>query len=608
MRIYLRLLRYVRPYWARFGVAMVLMVILSLSTTALASLTGPFVAYIFYEGQKIPSLVGPLKFLQTIPKGKLFYFFPLVVFFVSLVKGTSYFGQAYLMGYVGQRVINDLRNVLYQHIQYLPMSFFTKTSTGAIMSRITNDVYLVQGAVTSAVTAILRDSLTVVALIILIFYLDWKMAALAVCIFPFAVVIVVKVGRRLRRVTTQSQETYSRMSTLMHETFTGTRIVKAFGMEKYEGKKFLEETQRLFKNVLKAVKTLSAFVPLMEFLSIVGLIAAFWYGGYRIFRGDLKPENFVSFFTALFMLYQPVKSLSGVNNIIQEGLAAAVRVFDVLDTPGEVQDRPGSAVLGPFSRSVEFKGVSFGYERDMVLHNISFGVKKGERVALVGMSGAGKTTLVNLLLRFYDASEGEILIDGDDVRDITLSSLRSQIGMVTQQVILFNDTVRNNIAYGDIGKTDEEIVNAARAAYAHEFISALPMGYDTIIGEGGVKLSGGERQRLAIARAILKDAPILVMDEATSSLDSESEEEVQKALDALMKDRTTFVIAHRLSTVRNADKIFVLSRGRLVEMGKHEDLLRKRGEYIRLYEKQFKEPPPRFAKRRREVEKKRVLA
>lgn len=588
--LYFRLLTYVKPYWWRLAWAMAFMVVLSGATATQASLSGPFIAFIIYGGKTVPNLIGPLKLLRTLPRESLFYWFPLVLLGVSFVKGASYFGQAYLMGYVGQRVLNDLRNGLYRHIQHLPLSYFTGRSTGDVMSRITNDVYLIQGSVTTAITSILKDSLSIVSLLALIVYLDWKMAAIALCVFPGAVVIIVKVGKRIRRVTTKSQETYGLLYGLMHEAITGIRIVKAFGMEAYEARKFFEETQRLLRNVLKVIKTYAAFVPGMEFISVLGVIAAFWYGLYRFNRGDLSPENFISFFTALFLLYPSVKALSGANNTIQEGLAAASRVFTVLDSPVEAIDGIGGTgiVLGPFAKRIEFKGISFAYDKEPVLRDISFSVRKGDRVALVGMSGAGKTSLVNLLLRFYDRFQGKILIDGVNIKDIPLSSLRSQIGMVTQQVILFNDTVRNNIAYGDITRTEDEIIRAARAANAHGFVSALPAGYGSLIGEGGVKLSGGERQRLAIARAILKDAPILVMDEATSSLDSESEEEVQKALDVLMRDRTSFVIAHRLSTVRNADAIIVLSKGRLVEMGKHEDLLRKRGEYFRLYEKQFK--------------------
>lgn len=608
MKLYLRLLKNVRPYWKRLASAMVLMIILSASTTALASLVGPFVTYLVSSGKTMPTLIGPLKFLMTFPKESLFYYFPIVLFIISLVKGTSYFGQAYLMGSVGQSVINDLRNTLYQHIQYLQLNFFTKTSTGEFMSRITSDVYLVQGAVTTAPTIILRDGFTVIALLSLAFFLDWKMMALSACVFPGAVLIIVNVGKRLRRVTTRSQETYGRLSTLMHETFTGIRVVKAFGMEKYEGRKFQEETRNLLLNVLKGIRTYAVFVPLMEFITVLGLIAAFWYGGYRISHGDLKPENFVSFFTALVMLYQPVKNLSGVNNTVQEGLAAAQRIYAILDAPGEVMEAPGAVGIMPIAKSVEFRDVSFAYEKDWVLRDISFSVKRGENVALVGMSGAGKSTLMNLLLRFYDVTKGEILLDGVKLNNATISSLRNQIGIVTQQVILFNDTVRNNIAYGDIQKKEEEIISAAKAANAHNFISALPNGYDTMIGEGGVKLSGGERQRLAIARAILKDAPILIMDEATSSLDSESEEEVQKALEVLMKSRTTFVIAHRLSTVRNADRIIVLSKGRVVEIGKHEDLLKKRGEYFRLHAKQFKGPVLRLRKKHGDAGRKRALA
>jgi len=379
------------------------------------------------------------------------------------------------------------------------------------------------------------------------------------------------------------------LTTLLHETISGTRIVKAFGMEEYENKRFSEENERFFKLNIKAVSINAAASPFMEFLGGIGIAAIILYGGFQVIKGGATPGTFFSFLTALIMLYEPVKRLTNMNNTIQQGIAGAQRVFSIIDMEPEIGDGPDAVALPKITRSIDIENVSFAYEETPVLKDIDLSIRAGEVVAFVGMSGGGKTTLVNLIPRFYDVTTGRIAIDGQDIRDVTVESLRGQIAMVTQQTILFNDTVRNNIAYGDIQRSEEEIVGAARAAHAHDFIMQLPQGYDTIIGEAGTKLSGGERQRISIARAILKDAPILILDEATSSLDTEAEIEVQKALDNLMAGRTTLIIAHRLSTIRNADRIIVLVNGRIVEEGNHEFLLAKRGEYYKLYCMQFTE-------------------
>jgi subfamily B ATP-binding cassette protein MsbA len=379
------------------------------------------------------------------------------------------------------------------------------------------------------------------------------------------------------------------ITTFLHETITGNRIVKAFNMEDYEKRRFAEENNRFFKIVLKRVKIRAFSHPLMELLGGIGVALIIWVGGYSVIRGELTPGTFFSFMAALLMLYAPIRDLNKVNLEIQEGLAAVARVFELLDTAPDIKEEEGAVPLPPISREIDFERVTFKYDEEPVLKGISLHIKVGEVIALVGMSGAGKTSLVNLLPRFYDVEEGQILIDGYDIRKVTLQSLRGQIGLVTQQTILFNDTVRNNIAYGSLKRSDQEIIEAAKAANAHDFIQRLPQGYETLIGEQGVKLSGGERQRLSIARALLKNAPILILDEATSSLDSDSETEVQKALEELMKGRTVFVIAHRLSTIRNAHRIIVLSEGQIVEEGAHEELITLGGEYQRLYDLQFKD-------------------
>jgi subfamily B ATP-binding cassette protein MsbA len=459
--------------------------------------------------------------------------------------------------------------------------------TGVLMSRITNDVNLIQGAVSSVVTGLLKDALSIVGLVGLIFYQDWKLALIAMAVLPFAFFPIVKFGRMLRGISTKSQESMGDISVILHETISGNRIVKAFGMEEYEKERFAKENFKYFKYLMKSVVVRSLSSPVMEFLGGLGIVFVIWYGGYSVIKGVSTPGNFTSFMTALLLLYEPVKRLSRMNNVLQEGMAAATRVYDILDTEPEIKDKQDAVHLPPLRHSIVLRDVQFQYGNQPVLRDINLEVTAGEVIAIVGVSGVGKTTLVNLIPRFYEVTGGAILIDGVDIRDVTISSLRAQLGMVTQQTILFNDTVQNNIAYGDVSKTKEKIVAAAKAANAHNFVMKTAQGLDMVIGEQGVRLSGGERQRLCIARALLKNAPILILDEATSSLDSEAELEVQKALDNLMAGRTTLVIAHRLSTIKNADRIVVLANGHIVEEGKHEELLRTSGEYCRLYELQF---------------------
>jgi subfamily B ATP-binding cassette protein MsbA len=427
-------------------------------------------------------------------------------------------------------------------------------------------------------------------LIGVVIYRDWKLALMALFIFSLVIIPIKEFGKRLRKFSRKSQQRMGSITTFLHETIAGNRIVKAFNMEDYEKRRFGEENNRFFKIVFKRVKIRALSQPLMELFGGIGLAIIIWVGGYRIIQGEVTPGTFFSFMTALFMLYAPIRDLNKVNLEVQEGMAAAIRVFELLDTAPEITEEEGAFPLPPISKGIDFQGITFKYGEETVLKDISLHVNVGEVVALVGMSGAGKTSLVNLLPRFYDVEKGQILIDGHDIRKATFKSLRDQIALVTQQTILFNDTVRSNIAYGNIsGCSDQEIIEAAKAAHAHDFIRKLPEGYDTLIGEQGVKLSGGERQRLSIARALLKNAPILILDEATSSLDSDSETEVQKALDQLMKGRTVFVIAHRLSTIRNAHRIIVLSERQIVEQGTHEELIVLNGEYRRLYDLQFKD-------------------
>jgi subfamily B ATP-binding cassette protein MsbA len=549
---------------------MVCMLFVSAATSGSAFLVKPVLDDVFFKKD--------LTMLKLIP---------LAIVAIFMLKGLFDYGQAYLMSYVGQRIIADLREKIYNHLQSLSLSFFTRNPTGTLMSRITNDVSMVQGAVTDAVTGLLKDFFTIIGLVAVVFYRDWRLAIVALVVFPVAVYPIVKFGRKLRSYSVRSQTAMGDISTILLETISGNRIVKAFNMEDYERKRFARENRRLFGISLKSARVRAISHPLMEFLGGLGIAFIVFYGGYNVIKGVATPGTFFSFLAALLMLYEPVKRLSGVNNAVQQGLAAASRIFEVLDTVPEIRNKPMAKLLSFVSKGIDYENVSFKYEEDWVLKNINLHIKTGEVVAFVGSSGGGKTTLVNLLPRFYDVSSGKVLIDGWDIRDVTVESLRGMIGIVTQQTILFNDTVRNNIAYGKINEPFEEIVKAAKAAYAHGFIQNLPNGYDTVIGEQGVKLSGGERQRISIARALLKNAPILILDEATSSLDSESEIEVQKALEFLMQSRTTLVIAHRLSTIRKADRIVVISDGVVVEEGTHEELLEREGEYKKLYLLQF---------------------
>ena len=572
MDVFKRLLKLAKPHSGRFFLAMLCMLVVGASTSTLAFLVKPALDGIFLKKD-----------------AQMLLWIPLAVIFIYLAKGLCSYGQMVLMNYIGLRVVADLRSRLYRQIQKQSLSFFTRHPTGVLMSRITNDAGTLQGAVSDAVTTMFKDSFTLIGLIFVIFYRDWQLAVIAMFIFPLIIYPIAKFGKKMRSVATRTQITMGALTTLLHETISGTRIVKAFGMEEYENKRFSEENERFFKLNIKAVSINAAASPFMEFLGGIGIAAIVLYGGFQVIKGGATPGTFFSFLTALIMLYEPVKRLTNMNNTIQQGIAGAQRVFAIIDMEPEIGNREGAIDLPRISRGIDIENVTFAYEETPVLKDINLSIRAGEVVAFVGMSGGGKTTLANLIPRFYDVTQGRITIDGHDIRDVTVESLRGQIAMVTQQTILFNDTVRNNIAYGDIERSEEEIVRAAQAAHAHDFITQLPQGYDTVIGEAGTKLSGGERQRISIARAILKDAPLLILDEATSSLDTEAEIEVQKALDNLMAGRTTLIIAHRLSTIRNADRIIVLVNGRIVEEGTHEQLLAKRGEYFKLYSMQFTE-------------------
>jgi len=519
----------------------------------------------------------------------LIYIIPMLVIVLYLVKGAAYFGQAYIMGYIGQKVIFDLRNLLYQRLTAQSLAFFAHRKTGELLARLSYDVALVQAAVSTAVTALMRDAISIVFLLGVVFVQDWMLALIAMLVFPAVIYPIARFGRKMRHATLDGQAAMGDLTSLLEETVGGIRVVKAFGMEEYERSRFRKFTGDFMSHQLEIFRVNALSFPIMELLAGFGIAGVLLYGGMRVASGETTAGTLVSFLAAVIMLYEPVKRLSRANNEIQQGLAAGERIFEVLDEAVEVEDKPAAQTLSPFSNAIQFDSLSLQYSGTdrPVLNGIDFSVPAGQVVALVGRSGAGKTSLVNLLPRFMDVSAGAVRIDGVDVRDLTQASLRSQIALVTQEIILFNDTILSNIAYGheDIDLAKVEAV--ARAANAHEFIEKLPQGYDTVVGERGVILSGGQRQRISMARALLKDAPILILDEATSALDTESERLVQQAIDRLMKDRTVIVIAHRLSTIRHANQIVVLDDGRVVQQGKHEDLLAEGGLYAELYQLQF---------------------
>ncbi|MBM3808326.1 MAG: ABC transporter ATP-binding protein [Acidimicrobiia bacterium] len=572
-----RLLRYATPHRAVMAGALLAMVVYGAANAWLAYLIQPIIDDVLIAQSDLTYIA-------------------LAILVAYFLKGLGGYFSSYLMEGLGHRVVMVVRNQLFRHMLDQSAAFFARRAVGPLLSRINNDVGQVQRAVSETIGDLARESLVLVGSVALLFYYDVKLALLCMTATPLIVYPLIRFGRRVRSVTHRSQEAQAQMSHVAAEAFAGHRIVKAFGAEGHEAAKFETASFRLFRTNLKVTRVLALLPPLMELLGGLAIAGALWYGSREIASGRLTAGEFTSFLAALLFMYAPIKKLSRVNANLQQAAAASERIFEVLDLHTEVRERDGAIQLPPFTQQIEFKDVTFGYEDAPgrhTLRGVNVTVRAGQMIAIVGRSGAGKTTLVNLLPRFYDVTSGQILVDGRDIRDVTLASLRAQISVVTQEVVLFDDTIAGNIAFGTPGATPQQIEAAARAANAHDFIAAQPQGYRTMIGERGQRISGGQRQRIAIARALLKNSPLLILDEATAALDAEAEKAVQQALTTLMMNRTSFVIAHRLPTIYRADAIVVLDRGRVVEIGKHQELLAiPNGVYARLHQLQLLETKP----------------
>ena len=567
-----RLVRgYVRPYRLTLGGAILCMVVAAASQPLLAWLMEPVVRDIFMNRDQTMLVLVPLAIMG-----------------IMVIGGAANFGQAVLMNWVGLRIVADLQRRAFSHLIQLDLAFFKRNPTGNLIAHLTSDAYLIRQAASSTLTSLVKDLLTVFLLVALMFYENWRLALVVFLVFPMAAWPISSLGKRMRKVITITQGEVGSFTTLLTETFQGVRHVKAYGMETYESTRAERTIERLFSLYMKATRTRAMTTPMMEVLGGLAIAVVIWYGGSQVIAGKSEPGAFFALFTALLLAYRPIRSIANLNTALQEGLAAAQRVFAVLDQRSDIVEKKNARSLLVNGGGIKFNAVKFSYLDEIpALGDITIEVSAGQTVALVGPSGAGKSTILNLIPRFYDVESGSVEVDGQDVRSLTLSSLRNAIALVSQEVALFDDTVRANISYGRPDADMNEIVAAANSAAAHDFITSLPDGYDTLVGERGARLSGGERQRIAIARALLKNAPILLLDEAMAALDAESEREVQTALATLKRGRTTLVIAHRLATVRDADRIYVFDKGRVVEQGSHAELLSLDGLYSRLYALQF---------------------